>query len=250
MKRKLYVQKYKLQTSLKGRILSHQLGKVIDNLSIDCVIFGFENNRLEVLLIKRAIEPSKGEWALPGGFILKNEDMNSAAERILSETSGIESIFMEQILVFGEVERYPDRRVITIGYYALVSPDKYILHPGIDTSEVKWFPLAKFPKLPFDHKKIINEALKKLRDKVKHQPVGFELLPDKFSLPKLQSLYEAILCINLDKRNFRKKLLKMELLIRLNEKEKDNIRRAAYLYKFDKKTYNKLVKKGFTIALY
>ncbi len=229
--------------------MSHQLGKVIDNLSIDCVIFGFENGGMEVLLVRRAIEPCKGDWALPGGFVLKDEDLDKAAERILSETSGIENIFMEQLYVFGDVDRYPDRRVITIGYYALVSPDKYILHPGIDTSEVSWFPLSKIPKLPFDHEHIIKEALHKLRTKVRYQPVGFELLPEKFTLPKLQSLYECILGIKLDKRNFRKKLLKMNLLTKLEEKEKDNIRRAAHLYKFDKKTYRKLIKKGFNFEL-
>lgn len=229
--------------------MSHQLGKVIDNLSIDCVIFGFENGGMEVLLVRRAIEPGKGEWALPGGFVLKQEDLDKAAERILGETSGIENIFMEQLFVFGDVDRYPDRRVITIGYYALVSPDKYLLHPGIDTSEVRWYPLSKIPKLPFDHEHIIKEALHKLRTKVRYQPVGFELLPEKFTLPKLQTLYECILGIKLDKRNFRKKLLKMNLLIKLEEKEKDNIRRAAHLYKFDKKTYRKLVKKGFNFEL-
>jgi ADP-ribose pyrophosphatase YjhB (NUDIX family) len=229
--------------------LSHELDKVILNVSIDCVIFGFDSGELKVLLIKRAIEPSKSEWALPGGFILKNEELNNAAERILNETSGVKNIFMEQLSVFGDVNRYPNSRVFTIGYYALVSPDKYTLSPGIDTSEVKWFQLCEIAQLPFDHNKIIFEALKKLREKVRYHPVGFELLPKKFTLPKLQSLYETILDVKLDKRNFRKKLLKMNLLKKLNEKEKDNLRRAAFLYKFDKKSYNKLVKDGFSFQL-
>ena len=229
--------------------MSHQLKKVINNVSIDCVIFGFENGVLEVLLIKRAIQPSESEWALPGGFILKNEGLNHAAERILKETSGVKNIFMEQLSVFGEVNRYPNGRVFTIGYYALVSPDKYTLSPGIDTSEVKWFRLSEINNLPFDHNKIISAALERLREKVRYHPIGFELLPKKFTLPKLQSLYESILDLKLDKRNFRKKLLKMNLLIKLDEKEKDNLRRAAYLYKFDKKSYNKLVKEGFSFQL-
>ena len=229
--------------------MSHQLKKVINNVSIDCVIFGFENGVLEVLLIKRAIQPSESEWALPGGFILKNEELNHAAERILKETSGVKNIFMEQLSAFGDVNRYPNGRVFTIGYYALVSPDKYILSPGTDTSEVKWFRLSEINKLPFDHNRIINEALERLREKVRYHPIGFELLPKKFTLPKLQSLYESILDMKLDKRNFRKKLLKMNLLIKLDEKEKDNLRRAAYLYKFDKKSYNKLVKEGFSFQL-
>ncbi len=229
--------------------MSHQLERVINNISIDCVIFGFESGVLKVLLVKRAIEPSKSEWALPGGFILKNEELNHAAERILNETSGVKNIFMEQISVFGDVNRYPGGRVFTVGYYALVSPDKYTLSPGIDTSEVTWFQLSKINRLPFDHNKIIKDALKRLREKVRYHPIGFELLPKKFTLPKLQSLYESILDVKLDKRNFRKKLLKMNLLIKLDEKEKDNLRRAAYLYKFDKKSYNKLVNDGFSFQL-
>jgi 8-oxo-dGTP diphosphatase len=229
--------------------MSHELEKVIDNLSIDCVIFGFENDRLEVLLIQRAIEPSKGDWALPGGFILKEEDLDKAAERILSETSGLENIYLEQLHAFGDINRYPDRRVITIGYYALVSPDKYNLHPGIDTSEVKWFPFSKLPSLPFDHKNIITEAINKLRTKVRYQPIGFELLPKKFTIPRLQLLYESILDTKFDKRNFRKKLSKMGLLIKLDEKDKNNVKRAAHLYKFDNKNYKRFVKKGFIFDL-
>ena len=229
--------------------MSHELERVIDNLSIDCVIFGFENDRLEVLLIKRAIDPSKGDWALPGGFILKEEDLDKAAERILSETSGLENIYLEQLHAFGDINRYPDRRVITIGYYALVSPDKYKLHPGIDTSEVKWFPFSKLPFLPFDHINIITEAITKLRTKVRYQPIGFELLPKKFTIPRLQLLYESILNTKFDKRNFRKKLSKMELLIKLDEKDKNNVKRAAHLYKFDNKNYKRFVKKGFIFDL-
>lgn len=229
--------------------MSHKSEKIIDNLSIDCVIFGFDNKGLEVLLIRRAIDPFRGEWALPGGFVLKDEDIDNAAKRILTDTSGIEDIFMEQFYVFGDLDRYPERRVITIGYYALVSPDKYNLHPGLDTSEVNWFPYDQIKKLPFDHNKIINTALGKLRIRVRRQPIGFELLPQKFTLPKLQLLYESILDTKLDKRNFRKKLLKMNLLSKLEEKEKDNVRRAANLYKFDKKNYKKLINKGFNFDL-
>jgi len=213
------------------------------------VIFGFDKGNLEVLLIQRAINPEKDKWALPGGFILKSEEIENAAARILKETSAIENIYMEQLSVFGNVNRYPDRRVFTIGYFALVSPEKYNLLPGIDTTEVRWFKMSDLPELAFDHKAIIETALKKLRSRVRIRPIGFELLPKKFSLPKLQTLYESILGVNLDKRNFRKKLLKMNLLIKLDEKEKGNIKRAAMLYKFDRKNYNKLVEKGFIFEL-
>jgi 8-oxo-dGTP diphosphatase len=229
--------------------MSHKLKEVIKNISIDCVIFGFENSTLEVLLIKRAIQPEKGMWALPGGFIKKNELVEDAAQRILEVTTGVKNIYLEQTAIFDEVDRYPLWRVFTIAHFALISPENYALSPGIDTSEVSWFKLHDLPKLPFDHVQIIKAALKKLQSRVRIKPIGFELLPEKFTLPQLQKLYEEILDKKIDKRNFRKKLLKMNLLKRLPEKDKSNIRRAAYLYKFEKSTYNRLKEKGFIFEL-
>lgn len=229
--------------------MSHDLNKTINNLSIDCVIFGFENNELEILLIKRGVNPFTGQWALPGGFILKEEELDEGARRILFETTGVENIFMEQVAAFGGLHRYPDRRVFTIGYFALISPENYDLHPGIDTKDVKWVKMENIPQLPFDHNQIIDSALRKLRARVRTKPIGFELLPEKFTLPQLQTLYEEVLGRKLDKRNFRKKIQKMDLLKKLDEKENSSVGRAAFLYKFDQVAYHKFRDQGFVFDL-
>ncbi|MDR3626676.1 MAG: NUDIX domain-containing protein [Ignavibacteriaceae bacterium] len=229
--------------------MSHILKEVIKNISIDCAVFGFEQSVFEILLIKRARNPNKGSWALPGGFIKKEELVEDAAKRILEVTTGVSDIYLEEVAVFDEVNRFPLWRVFTIGHFALISPEHYKLTTGIDSTEVKWFRLDELPDLPFDHKHIIDVALSKLRSRVRYKPIGFELLPEKFTLPQLQALYEVILGKKLDKRNFRKKIMKMNLLKQLKEKDKNNVRRAAYLYKFDKYNYNKLKDNGFIFEL-
>lgn len=228
--------------------MSHVLKDVIRNLSVDCVIFGFENNSLEILLIKRARKPSVGKWALPGGFIKKEELVDDAANRILQETTGIKNIYMEEVAIFDKVDRYPKWRVFTLGYFALISPEKYFISTGVDTKEVKWFKIDELPKLPFDHEEILNTSLEKLRTRVRYRPIGFELLPKKFTLPQLQKLYEVVLGKKLDKRNFRKKISGMNLLINTNEIDIKNKRKAA-LYMFDKKNYNRLKREGFIFEL-
>ncbi|MEW6195919.1 MAG: NUDIX domain-containing protein [Bacteroidota bacterium] len=228
--------------------MSHILKDVIRNLSVDCVIFGFENNSLEILLIKRARKPSVGKWALPGGFIKKEELVDDAANRILQETTGIRNIYMEEVAIFDKVDRYPKWRVFTLGYFALISPEKYFISTGVDTKEVKWFKIDELPKLPFDHEEILNTSLEKLRTRVRYRPIGFELLPKKFTLPQLQKLYEVVLGKKLDKRNFRKKISGMNLLINTNEIDIKNKRKAA-LYMFDKKNYNRLKREGFIFEL-
>ena len=225
--------------------MSHILKEIVKNLSIDCVIFGFEKSVLEILLIKRARNPNKGEWALPGGFIKKDELVEDAAKRILKATTGLTNIYLEEIAIFDEIDRYPLWRVFTFGHFALISPENYKLTSGVDTIEVKWFKISELPKLPFDHEKIIQVALTKLRSRIKYKPIGFELLPEKFTLPQLQNLYEVIIGKKLDKRNFRKKIMKMNLLKRLKEKDKNSKRRAAFLYRFDKSIYLKLKEDGF-----
>jgi 8-oxo-dGTP diphosphatase len=222
---------------------------IIESVSIDCNIFGFEGNELQILLIKRNTEPSKSMWALPGGFIQTKENLKDAAKRILEEMTGAKNIYMEQVYTFGDVNRYPLRRVITITYYALVKPGNYELNPGPDASEAKWFSIKEIPSLPFDHKKIFTYSLEHLQLKVQREPIGFELLPKKFSLTELQMLYEAILDKQLDKRNFRKKFLKMGLLVKLSEKQKGVAHRAATLYKFDPNIYEAMKKKGFNFDI-
>ncbi len=229
--------------------MSHRADKVIQNLSIDCVVFGYENSILEVLLIKRKVSPEEGKWALPGGFILQDENIDDSALRILEETSNVKNIYLEQVHTFGKVERYPGRRVITISYFALINPDKHTLKPGSETKEVKWFPVKKLPEMPFDHLEILGTALKTLRQLVRHKPVGFELLPSKFTLTQLQSLYESIYDLKFDKRNFRKRILSMKLLTELEEFQKGVPHRVARLYKFDEAKYEELKKNGLSFEI-
>jgi 8-oxo-dGTP diphosphatase len=222
---------------------------VIDALSIDCLIFGFREGRLDILLIKHAEGISKGKWALPGGWIQYNESVDEAASRILNSLTGVSNIYLEQLRSFGNVERYPSKRVITIAYYALVNADNYKLNPGFTASDAQWCNVHDVPKLPYDHNEILNFGFKHLKHKVRHEPIGFNLLPKKFTLHHIQQLYEAILETELDKPNFRRKLLNMNLLVPCEEKQKDVSHRAANLYRFDKKIYNQLIEKGFTFEL-
>lgn len=229
--------------------MSHSHPDKIDPLSIDCVIFGFEDGKLKILLIRRDIQPFKGSWALPGGFILYDEDIDVASMRILEEMTGVDNIFMEQLRAFGTVNRYPERRVITLAYYALIKPGNYDLNPGPEASDAQWFHIHQLPELPFDHGKIIAQAIRTLQLKVRHQPIGFELLPEKFTLLQLQELYEAIMDTSLDKPNFRRKLQRMNLLVSLEEFQKGVAHRAARLYKFDKSRYDRLKEKGFVFEV-
>src|SRR6187402_1869572 len=222
---------------------------IIDALSIDCLIFGFKKNELDILLVQHGEGISKGMWALPGGWIKYNEGINDSANRILNDLTGVSNIYLEQLKTFGSVDRYPTKRVITIVYYALVKPENYILHPGFTAADAKWFKLSEVPNLPYDHGRILDTGIKFLKHKVRHEPVGFNLLPKKFTLLQLQELYEAILDQKLDKPNFRRKLMKMDLLHECKEKQQDVSHRAASLYQFDKKTYDELIEKGFTFEI-
>jgi len=221
------------------------MSKYLNSISIDCVIFGFDEHEIKILLIERASEPSKGMWALPGGFVDSEEDLDHAAQRILEELTGLSNIYMEQVMTFGEVDRYPLGRVISIAYYALIKIEDYKLNDSSLVTDARWHSLSKVPKLVFDHDKIFHTGLEKLKRRVRYQPIGFELLPKKFTLTQLQKLYEAILGITLDKRNFRKKMLMMDLIIKLDESEVGVAHRAARYFKFDKNKYKALENKGF-----
>jgi 8-oxo-dGTP diphosphatase len=222
---------------------------IIDALSIDCLIFGFKKNELDILLVQHGEGISKGKWALPGGWIKYNESIDESAGRILKDLTGVSNIYLEQLRAFGDTERYPSRRVITIAYYALVKPEDYKLHAGFTAADAQWFKLSEIPTLPYDHARILDAGLEHLRHKVRHEPIGFNLLPKKFTLLQLQELYEAILEKKLDKPNFRRKLINMNLLEACKEKQTDVSHRAASLYRFDKKNYDKLTEKGFTFEL-
>ena len=218
-------------------------------LTVDCVVFGMDEGDLKVLLIKRGVEPFAGKWALPGGFVRMDEALDDAARRELEEEAGIRPSHLEQLYTFGEPGRDPRGRVVTVAYFALVKLTDHRVHASTDAREAAWFSVWDTPKLAFDHADILGTALQRLKGKVRYQPIGFELLPPKFTLTQLQRLYEIILERELDKRNFRKKILSMELLEELDEVEQDVSHRAARLYRFDHKKYKQLEKAGFNFEL-
>jgi 8-oxo-dGTP diphosphatase len=218
-------------------------------LTVDGVVFGFGAGELKVLLIQRALEPFKGKWALPGGFVHVDETLDEAARRELVEETGLEDIYLEQLYTFGTVKRDPRERVVSVAYYALVKLSDHKAKAATDAAEAKWFPVSQLPKLAFDHADILALALTRLQGKVRYQPIGFELLPPKFTLSDLQHLYEAILGAELDKRNFRKKVLGFGLLVALNESQVGGRHRPAQLFRFDADKYEKLKKRGFNFEL-
>lgn len=214
-------------------------------LTVDCVVFGLDKQDLQVLLIQRDLEPFQGDWALPGGFVRLEESLEEAARRELQEETGIENVFLEQLYTIGDVDRDPRERVVTVAYYALVNLSDHRIQAATDARNAAWFAVDDVPGLAFDHPKILEMAHERLRGKVRYQPIGFELLPPKFTLRQIQHLYEVILDRPLDKRNFRKKILSMGILVELDEVETDVAHRAARLYKFDHRKYKRLTKQGF-----
>ena len=218
-------------------------------LTVDCVVFGFNEAALKVLLIERGLEPFKGRWALPGGFVRVEETLDEAARRELAEETGLTRVFLEQLYTFGTVDRDPRERVVSVAYYALVKLSDHRVKAATDASDAQWFPAFKPPKLAFDHQEILNVALRRLQAKVRYEPIGFELLPPKFSLSQLQHLYEVILGTGLDKRNFRKKVFGTGILIPLKEESRVGRHRPAQLYCFDAVKYEQLKKRGFNFEL-
>jgi 8-oxo-dGTP diphosphatase len=219
-------------------------------LTVDCVVFGLdEDSELKLMLIKRDIPPFKGEWALPGGFVRMEESLEESALRELREETGIKKVFLEQLYTFGSVDRDPRDRVVTVAYYGLINLGEQQIKATTDASDAAWFPITKIPPLAFDHNKILDVALARLKGKVRYEPVGFELLPKKFTLSQLQKLYETILGEGLDKRNFRRKILSMNLLIPLEEIQSGVAHRAARYYQFDEAKYRELKKKGFNFEI-
>jgi 8-oxo-dGTP diphosphatase len=214
-------------------------------LTVDAVVFGLDDEDLKVLLVRRALEPFQGQWALPGGFVRVEESLEDAVRRELQEETGIAQLFLEQLYTFGAVDRDPRERVVTVAYYALVKLSDHRIQAATDARDAAWFAVPEARGLAFDHDHILAVALERLKGKVHYQPIGFELLPPQFTLSQLQRLYETILETQLDKRNFRKKILGMGLLVALDEVQKDVAHRAARLYRFDRKKYQQLQKRGF-----
>jgi 8-oxo-dGTP diphosphatase len=218
-------------------------------LTVDCVVFGFDESELKVLLVERALEPFKGSWALPGGFVHMDETIDEAARRELAEEAGLNNVFLEQLYTFGAVDRDPRERIVSVAHYALVKLSDFKVRAAADAADARWFQISKVPKLAFDHAEILAAALERLKGKVHYQPIGFELLPPKFTLSQLQHLYETVLGAGLDKRNFRKKVLGFGLLIPLKETQMAGRHRPAQLFRFDADKYEKLKKRGFHFEL-
>jgi 8-oxo-dGTP diphosphatase len=218
-------------------------------LTVDCVVFGFDETDLKVLLIERGLAPFKGKWALPGGFVRVDETLDKSARRELAEKTGLKDVFLEQLYTFGTVDRDPRERVVSVAYYALVKLSDHRAKAATDAANAEWFPISKVPRLAFDHADILATALARLKGKVRYQPVGFELLPPKFTLSQLQHIYEAILETDLDKRNFRKKVLSFGLLVPLKETQMVGRHRPAQLFRFDADKYEKLKKRGFNFEI-
>lgn len=220
------------------------------HVAVDSIILGYDEDgrELKILLLKRNFQPAQGEWSLMGGFLKNNESVDQAAQRIVHRLTGLPDVYMEQLHTFGEVDRDPGARIVSIAYFALIKINASDLEL-VKTHGATWIPISSMPQLIFDHKEMIGRALKRLQVRARTQPIGFELLPDKFTIPQLQGLYEAIYNKPLDKRNFRRKLLAMDLLEKLEEKEKESSRKGAWYYRFDAQKYEDLLKRGFNFEL-
>jgi 8-oxo-dGTP diphosphatase len=220
-------------------------------LTVDCVIFGLDldEESLRVMLIERDLEPFAGMWAVPGGFVREGETLAGAAARELREETGVEDVFLEQLYTFGDPGRDPRGWVVSVAYYALVSPDRHPIHAATDARQARWFSVDALPSLPFDHAEIVRTALQRLRGKLSYAPIGFELLPRKFTIRQLQKLYEIVLGARLDNRNFRKKIFGMDVLKELGETQRGVPHRAARLYRFDERKYRQLVRRGLSFEL-
>lgn len=214
-------------------------------VTTDCVIFAFDGYNLKVLLIERGLDPYKGKWAFPGGFLQMDETAEEGAIRELYEETNLTNTFVEQFHTFTAVNRDPRERVITIAYYALVKLSQ--VKAGDDASKAQWFDIADVPQLAFDHDYILRVAMEKLREKIHFEPIGFELLNEKFTLPELQRLYEAILGIKFDRRNFYKKINTLGILVPLDERVENMPHRAPKLYKFNNERYKELKIKGMKL---
>ncbi len=217
--------------------------------SVDNVIFGFDNSSLKILLIKRAERPFKDYWALPGDLVFPDEDLDNAPKRVLKELTGLENVFLEQVATFGKTDRHPKGRVITVAYYSLVNIANVNPKAHSFANELAWHELSEIHTLAFDHMLIMQTCLQTLKSKVRTQPIGFELLPQKFTLSELQDLYEAVLGKPLDKRNFRKKILSLGVLLDQEEYQQGVAHRPAKLFQFDRHRYEEAKSMGYTFEV-
>ena len=206
-------------------------------VSVDCIIFGFDEGKLKVLIGRRQMDPGRGEWSLYGGFVAADESIDDAATRTVSELTGLNNLYMRQVGAFGRIDRDPGERVISIAYYALINVKDYDERLRLDHG-VEWMNVEELPKLYSDHNEMIRKARKLMRQKLRTEPVGFRLLPDLFTLTQLQKLYEAVNGEELDKRNFRKRIKEMDYIEKTELIDKTGSKRGAYLYRFNKRAYH------------
>jgi 8-oxo-dGTP diphosphatase len=219
-------------------------------VAVDCIIFGYDilEKEIKLLLLKRLFEPAQGRWSLTGGFVKEHESLDAAASRILRNLTGLDSVYMKQSYAYGDTDRDPGARVISVAYFALIAI-RDIDRDLAQQNSVNWRSISKLPDMIFDHNPMVKRALNDLQNQIKIKPVGFELLPEKFTLVQLQDLYEAIYQRRVDKRNFRKKIVSMGILEKLNEKEKETSKKGAYYYKFIEDSYRRLKQNGFYFNL-
>ena len=217
-------------------------------LAVDCIIFGFDGKNLRILLIKRNFEPEMGKWSLIGGFLKEEENLDQAAIRILHHLTGLDNIFMEQFYTFSKVDRDPGERTISVAYYALIDIASHDREP-LQLNSANWVAVKKIPPLIFDHERMVQRAINRLRYRASTKPIGFELLPPKFTMRQLQTLYKSILDQKLDKRNFINKVNALDILVKLEEKDMSSSRKGSYLYQFDKEKYDAKAENGFNFKI-
>ncbi|NDV60451.1 NUDIX domain-containing protein [Bacteroides sp. 519] len=207
-------------------------------VAVDCIIFGFNEDEISLLLLKRNFQPAMGEWSIMGGFVQEDESADDAAKRVLHELTGLEDVYMEQVGAFGDISRDPGERVISLAYYALININDYD-HKLVKEHNAFWINIKEIPPLIFDHNEMVEKARKRMQARASTRPIGFNLLPKLFTLSQLQSLYEAIYDEELDKRNFRKRVAEMDFIEKTDKIDKMGSKRGAALYQFNDKAYRK-----------
>ncbi|MFY1046078.1 NrtR DNA-binding winged helix domain-containing protein [Chryseobacterium sp. GP-SGM7] len=216
-------------------------------VAADCIIFGFDGENLKILLVKRDFEPRMGEWSLMGGSIGSDENADEAAQRVLNNLTGLKNIYLEQLNFYTQIDREPTARIMSISYYALINVEKNIQIN--EKYSAKWFDLQDFPTLIFDHNEMVKDAVLRLRRRASTRPIGFELLPEKFTMKDLQSLYEAIFNEQYDKRNFISKINALDILVKTEEKDMTSSKKGSFLYRFDEAKYQKKLAEGFMFKI-
>lgn len=217
-------------------------------VAVDCIVFGFDGNEIKLLLFKRKVEPWMGEWSLVGSFIKNDKSLEDSAAEVLYESTGIKDVFLEELKTFSTVDRDAGGRVISVAFFSLIRIDEIDIET-VEHFNAKWFSLDKIPKLILDHDEMVQCAIHKLKTKVRRKPVGFNLLPEKFTLPQLQVLYESIYQKKMDSRNFRKKIISFDILTRTHEKDKSSSKKGAYLYRFNPDKFEEFEAKGYQFEL-